>query len=646
MTTPERQAENSRRFHHIGDVAALTGLSADALRAWERVGLLTPQRSIGRVRQYTEDDIARIRLIARTLQRGGFSRAAVAMLLQSGDLRPDAADYAPSPVHVRPSPSRTSGSGAANADELRSDRQMLAAVFRVSDALASGRALEEILEVICAETCWAFGVSDTMLWLAQPLPAHVAWGTARVEQTDGAASRAGSPHALIVAAAHGHHRGDALSRESSGSRTVPLDDQRSPPVRAFLARRSLVVTTQELSVRAYPELDGMLPGAALLCMPLLAADGDPIGVLTLREALDAERFGVADLERVRLFAVHAALAIETARLHASIRRAQADAEIQRARWQAAVDDLPALVCICDTALHVTYVSPTCQRILGWPAPVRPLAAASPASQPPLWGTHHGFFWLGDSASIAASLPLDELPLPRALRERQTIHDITVTHRCADGAERLIAWDAAPMPDAHGKLLGAVAFGRDVTAEHRRRERELSLAAVAHAAAAASASEGVEKRTTRILTALVENTRTPVIAAALYLLDDQAGVLRRVGAVGGESSGTHAPAIPITPQHPWWQLLIVGPVYSGHDRERPRWLRAIGLATWKASNVRAWATVPLRTGAKLVGALAIGMGAPHAWDDAERTWLEACAAAITMAVENGRLREAEARGSRT
>jgi GAF domain-containing protein len=231
-------------------------------------------------------------------------------------------------------------------------------------------------------------------------------------------------------------------------------------------------------------------------------------------------------------------------------------------------------------------------------------------------------------------------LPCALREHRAIHDITVAHRCADGTERLIAWDAAPMPDASGKLLGAVAFGRDVTAEHRRHEREACLAAVTHAAAGASDSEGVEKRAARILTALVENTRTPVIAATLYLLDDEAGILRRVAAVGDQRSGTHAPAVPVTPQHPWWQLLIAGPVYSVRNGERPRWLRAIGLTTWKASSIRAWATVPLRTGGTLVGALAIGLSAPHVWDAAERTWLEACAAAISLAIENGRLLNTE------
>src|SRR5690349_6240871 len=90
MTKQEQQAEAASRFYHIGDVATLTGLSADALRAWKRVDLLAPRRTAGGVRQYTDDDVARVRLIARTLQRGGFSRRAIAALLQSGDLRPDA----------------------------------------------------------------------------------------------------------------------------------------------------------------------------------------------------------------------------------------------------------------------------------------------------------------------------------------------------------------------------------------------------------------------------------------------------------------------------------------------------------------------------------------------------------------------------
>ena len=189
----------------------------------------------------------------------------------------------------------------------------------------------------------------------------------------------------------------------------------------------------------------------------------------------------------------------------------------------------------------------------------------------------------------------------------------------------------------------VAVGRDVTAEHRRRERELSLAAVAHAAAGAPASEGVEARAAQILSALVENTRTPVIAATFTCWTT------RRASCGAWRPLTENGAARTPPRFRSRRASLVatanrGSVYSTRDRERPDWLRAIGLASWKAGGMRAWATVPLRSGGTLVGALAIGLNAPHVWDAAERTWLEACAATIAMAVENGRLLDAKGRRS--
>jgi DNA-binding transcriptional MerR regulator len=626
---------------HIGDVAALTGLTADALRAWERVGLLTPRRSAGGVRRYTEDDIARVRLIARTLQSGGFSRRAIVALLESGDLRPDAADYAPGPARVRRPADRAGDaaravrSGTRDRDEARSERRTLDSVARVGDALASGRALNEVLDVICRESCIAFGVADTVLWLAEPLaPPSGPWLTHKER-----AGRAdGHSRALVAVAAYGPHASEAVETDASLAvpHSVPLDDLRIPAVRAFHSRRGLIINTME-SLPATPrELRDALRGAALLVIPLLATSDAPLGVLVLREAHDPERFDTDDLEHVRLFAVQAALAVETARLHDEIRVAREAADVHRARWQATVDDLPALVYTCDRALNITYVSPTCARVLGWPSDGENLA------RPPApWIARDGFFWHG----APTPLPPDELPLPQALHENRAVNGITVVHRCSDGRERLIAWDAAPMVNAGGELLGAVAFGRDVTEEHRRQEREACLAAVTRAAAGAPDPAGAMGRAARVLTALVEHARAPITAACLYLLDTEAALLRRVGAFGTDASGTHAPAIPLTKQHPWWDLLVAGPAYSAHDRAQPRWLRAIDPATWKATSLRAWATVPLRVGDTLVGVLSVGLSTPHVWHAPERAWIEACADAVTMGIENDRLFAAERQRSR-
>jgi GAF domain-containing protein len=91
--------------------------------------------------------------------------------------------------------------------------------------------------------------------------------------------------------------------------------------------------------------------------------------------------------------------------------------------------------------------------------------------------------------------------------------------------------------------------------------------------------------------------------------------------------------------------MAGPAYSAHDRARPRWLRALDPEVWKAGSIRAWATVPLRSGDMLVGALSIGLSVPHVWDAAERAWLEACAAAVTIGVENDHLFAAERQRTR-
>lgn len=684
---PLWERSGAARTYRIGDVAALTGMTPDALRAWERVGLLTPRRSPGGMRRYTEDDLARIRLIARTLQRGGFSRSAVAALLQSGDLRPDAADYAPGPARVRhfrghagttaPAPhgiDHEIGPDTRNSQdpgEMRSEHRTLDAVARINDALASGRPLAEVLEVICEETCSAFGVSDTILWLAEPHAvladaAGAAGSMADARQPDvyGVTRSKPVPRTLVAAAGCGAHATAVM--QSQASRLVSLTDQHIPEVQAFWTRRGLITNARDPSVPIRSKERQQLRGAAALVVPLLAAHHELVGVLALREALDPDRFDTDDLERVRLFAVQAALAVETARLHAEIQLARAEAERQRVRWQAAVDDLPALVCTCDETLRITYVSPTCEQTLGRPrgpdgSPVLPVSSVSddmhtmrnrgeprePSQDGAETAAGSGVFWLDDGASGLASLPFTELPLVRALRERRAVHGIVVAHRCLDGQQRLIAWDAAPMSTAAGVLLGAVSFGRDVTAERRQDEREVCLAAVTRAAAGPPDPAGAQGRAARIVQALVEHTHRPAIAATLYLrdMDADADAIRRVVTFGGEQSSTHGPALPLTRDHPWWHALMAGPSYSAHDRARPRWLRTLDPEVWKASSIRAWATLPLRSGDTLVGALSIGLSVPHVWDAAERAWVEACAAALAMGVENDHLFAVERRRSR-
>ena len=62
----------------IGDVATTSGLTPATLRAWEsRFGFPSPQRLHGGQRRYTDDDLARIRLVLRERAAGATLAAAI-----------------------------------------------------------------------------------------------------------------------------------------------------------------------------------------------------------------------------------------------------------------------------------------------------------------------------------------------------------------------------------------------------------------------------------------------------------------------------------------------------------------------------------------------------------------------------------------
>ena len=80
----------------IADVAGLTGVAPPQLRSWEAAGLLRPRRLPNGTRLYGPEDVARVRLVARSLvnpgRRGSLRRLGAA--LARGELRPIPEDYA------------------------------------------------------------------------------------------------------------------------------------------------------------------------------------------------------------------------------------------------------------------------------------------------------------------------------------------------------------------------------------------------------------------------------------------------------------------------------------------------------------------------------------------------------------------------
>jgi DNA-binding transcriptional MerR regulator/quercetin dioxygenase-like cupin family protein len=72
----------------IGEAARRVGMSASALRLWERQGLVRPARSAGRYRLYSEEDLARLRRVRRMRQEERVNAPGIRHILAAGPAAP------------------------------------------------------------------------------------------------------------------------------------------------------------------------------------------------------------------------------------------------------------------------------------------------------------------------------------------------------------------------------------------------------------------------------------------------------------------------------------------------------------------------------------------------------------------------------
>ncbi len=87
QNSPAKKRENLPAYLKIGDVAARVGVSASVIRAWERLGLIRPQRTRSQYRLYSPRDVQvlkRARFLRR--ERGMNAAAIVEMLKSKGEV--------------------------------------------------------------------------------------------------------------------------------------------------------------------------------------------------------------------------------------------------------------------------------------------------------------------------------------------------------------------------------------------------------------------------------------------------------------------------------------------------------------------------------------------------------------------------------
>jgi MerR family transcriptional regulator, heat shock protein HspR len=81
MANHRTQRSEDRAVYIISVAAELAGVHPQTLRIYERKGLLSPARTAGNTRRYSERDIATLRVIQELTQRG-INLAGVKMIMQ------------------------------------------------------------------------------------------------------------------------------------------------------------------------------------------------------------------------------------------------------------------------------------------------------------------------------------------------------------------------------------------------------------------------------------------------------------------------------------------------------------------------------------------------------------------------------------
>src|SRR5919198_3831825 len=83
--TSEPDPAGDRAVYIISVAAELAGVHPQTLRIYERRGLLSPARTAGNTRRYSDRDIARLRTIQRLTQELGVNLAGVQKILDMED---------------------------------------------------------------------------------------------------------------------------------------------------------------------------------------------------------------------------------------------------------------------------------------------------------------------------------------------------------------------------------------------------------------------------------------------------------------------------------------------------------------------------------------------------------------------------------
>ena len=137
--------------------------------------------------------------------------------------------------------------------------------------------------------------------------------------------------------------------------------------------------------------------------------------------------------------------------------AQRALDVERTRWETTVESMLDPVTVADAAGHAIYMNAAYSKLVG--RQIKPGLA---------FEEHPRYYQL--YRPDGTIFEPEDLPLQRAALRGEEVRNVELIQRAADGTEFIAIFSAAPLRDAQGRVVGAVAVGRDVT-EQRRAEAE-------------------------------------------------------------------------------------------------------------------------------------------------------------------------------
>ena len=202
---------------------------------------------------------------------------------------------------------------------------------------------------------------------------------------------------------------------------------------------------------------------------------DRFGILGIFTRDRRMEFDEADLEHLQILANNIAAAILSRRLYeqVSLQKRQLEQDIaERVRAEeklaetqallaAAVEQTPAGILIAEAPdVRIRLANPAALGIRGEPG--EPLTDIPVDLHPRRWQTYH---------PDGTPVPPEELPLSKAVLRGETSRNVEVIIRRADGQERCVLANAAPVRNVRGEIVAGVVVFPDIT-ERKRAEQEL------------------------------------------------------------------------------------------------------------------------------------------------------------------------------